>query len=254
MATKKRGGLGAPGREVELLWTPKARPSRGPKPALSIERIARAAIDVADAEGLAAVSMERVATSFGVTTMALYRYVPGKSELVALMAEVAIGAPPALDAVAGGWRPRLEAWARQLWMRFVRHPWTLEATGRLRLMGPNELGWLDAALGALAETGLGGRELLDAVLTVNGQVRIAAQFSIGATRGRRTLRGDQWGAATAALLRDHPDRFPNLTAILASDAFGVQPRDPLAPGLRCVLDGVAALVAERAPRKRRGAR
>ena len=74
-------------RSVELLWGQPERPNRGPKPGLSVERIVRVAIEIADAEGLPAVSMQRVASEFGFTTMSLYRYVPGKNELIDLMIE-----------------------------------------------------------------------------------------------------------------------------------------------------------------------
>src|SRR5258707_1378038 len=101
----------APGdyrRTIELLWGERSEPRRGPKPSLSVEQIARAAGAVADAEGLEAVSMQRVAQECGVTTMALYRYVPGKAELIALMLDIGLGPAPHLDEVPGGWRPRLE--------------------------------------------------------------------------------------------------------------------------------------------------
>src|SRR5689334_22149881 len=96
-ATSRRTGVhvatagGERARTADLLWGPRERPSRGPKPGLTRDGIVRAAIGVADAEGLAAVSMQRVAAEVGFTTMALYRYVPGKNELVALMVDSAVG-------------------------------------------------------------------------------------------------------------------------------------------------------------------
>jgi AcrR family transcriptional regulator len=88
----------------DLLWRPRTDGSRGPKPALTLDGIADAAITVADAEGLAAVSMQRVAADLGFTKMALYRYLPGKAELVALMVERALGGPP--DLTGQAWRTR----------------------------------------------------------------------------------------------------------------------------------------------------
>ena len=83
---------------VEFLWGGRAQPTRGPKPALSLEQITDAAIAVADADGLAGVSMQRVAADLGYTKMSLYRYLSGKAELVALMVERVMGEPPALPA------------------------------------------------------------------------------------------------------------------------------------------------------------
>jgi len=79
---------------IALLWDRPATPRRGPKPALNLEAIAEAGIGVADADGLAAVTMQRVAAALGVTKMALYRYVPGKAELVALMIDMGLGEAP----------------------------------------------------------------------------------------------------------------------------------------------------------------
>lgn len=107
MAAINRSGVEDQAGTVALLWGARPQPTRGPKPALSLERIAQAAVQVADADGLAAVSMQRVATELGVTKMALYRYVPGKAELIALMVDTAAGQPPLLDRGAGGWRAQL---------------------------------------------------------------------------------------------------------------------------------------------------
>src|ERR1700742_4126867 len=97
---------------ADFLWHDRAKPTRGPKPALTLEQIADAAIAIADAEGLAAVSMQRVAADLGYTKMSLYRYLPGKAELVSLMLERGVGEPPALT--AGGWREALTEWSRLL--------------------------------------------------------------------------------------------------------------------------------------------
>ncbi|WP_437667109.1 TetR/AcrR family transcriptional regulator [Sorangium sp. So ce1182] len=251
-AGREANGDAPPGdraRSAELLWGERERPSRGPKPGLSVERIVRAAIGIADAEGLAAVSMQRVASEFGFTTMALYRYVPGKAELVDLMIDTAIGEPPALDGVAGGWRPKIEAWARHVWAAFHRHPWALGATGHPRLMGPNELGWLDSALGALSGTGLAPGERHDAFLVVLGHVRTAAHHAV--ERSRRQQGGvtdEAWGAFLVELVQKHGDRYPAVREAMSSGAFGPPEGDGLEFGLRCVLDGIGVLIAARAAR------
>src|SRR5438105_13318066 len=123
MAVKDGGAFGDLTASVELLWGPGKRPSRGPKPGLSLERIVLAAIAIADAEGLSAVSMQRVAAECGFTTMSLYRYVPSKNELLDLMIDTAVGQPPKLHEIPGGWRPKLAEWAWQTWSGFHQHPW-----------------------------------------------------------------------------------------------------------------------------------
>jgi len=113
-------------------------------------------------------------------------------------------------------------------------------------MGPNQLGWLECAVAALAETGLTGDELVNAVLVVNGHVRSMAPFSMSPAEGGLT--GEQWGSALLDLLREHSDRFPALTTAIAAGAFGPSSDDDdaLEFGLQRVLDGIEVLVNERA--------
>ncbi len=246
MAKQKRI-FGEQARSVALLWHEPAERRRGPKPALSYERIVAVAVAIADAHGLEAVSMERVAGELGFTAMSLYRHVPGKRELVDLMIDVGLGPPPRLDGPARAWRKKLERWAQALWAVFHAHPWSLPATGRLRVMGPNELAWLEEGLRALAPTGLRPAERRAACLAVLSQVRGMAQFSVERQRGQKGLSAAQWRAATAELMHDHGERYPNLGAAL--DDRGPEP-DPLQFGLGCVLDGVERLIAARARRAR----
>jgi AcrR family transcriptional regulator len=199
-----------------------------------------AAVKLADREGLEAVSMERVAGELGVSTMGLYRHVRGKAELLESMLDAAIGPPPALR--GAGWRERLASFARALFRGFLRRPWTLAATGSLRLMGPNELAWLEAALGALADTELSRRERQAACLAVITQVRGFAQFA--ARDGRMTAA--QWESRMASVLAPHASRFPEVTALLAE----ASPRhDPLTFALDCLLDGIERAIAR--PRRTR---
>src|SRR5690606_41224667 len=113
-----RRGPDGPDRAADLppviarLWGRSAPPRRGPKPALSVERIVRAAVDLADAEGLAAVSMARVAESLGDSSMALYRYVEGKDELLVLIADAGAEAPTLPPLPERAWRAGPAASAR----------------------------------------------------------------------------------------------------------------------------------------------
>ena len=102
---------------IEAAWGIRERPRKGPKPGLSLPRIVEAAISVAERDGLAAVSMSRVAAELGASTMSLYRYVSAKDELLMLMADAAYGAPPV---ICGRWwstptssnRRRSRSWSR----------------------------------------------------------------------------------------------------------------------------------------------
>lgn len=221
----------------DVLWDGPRPATRGPKPTLTLDRVVAAGIAIADAEGLAAVAMHRVAADLGMTKMSLYRYVPGKAELVALMVEQAIGAPPPL--APGGWREALTTWARVLMARYLEHPWALEATVGPRPVGPVELGWMEAALGALAGTPLRGPERLDAVAVLAGHVRALVQQSAAAEHPEAAL-----AAAIAAPLARHGERFPQLLAALAETAAAGAGDQAFEFGLALLLDGLAARIRE----------
>ncbi|MFF0625360.1 TetR/AcrR family transcriptional regulator [Streptomyces sp. NPDC004296] len=233
---------------VELLWGGRGRPSRGPKPALSLERITQTAIGLADIGGLGAVSMQRVAAELDFTKMSLYRYVPGKSELVALMIDMAMGEPPEpAGATAGDWRGALRGWAEELAAVFDRHPWLLSAIVGPRVMGPHELGWTERALAALADTGLTGGEQLDAVMVVSGHIRAIAQVSV--SMGVGSARAKEPEAAMSAALNEllvgRSERFPAVAAAVADAAAGASRDQAWEFGLERILDGLEAYVARR---------
>ena len=136
-------------------WARKPVPSRGPKPSLSIDKIAQIAIHIADAEGLTALTMQRLARELGLTTMAIYRYFSGKADVIALMIDSVVEGPVQFGRPSSAWNVRLKEWARRCLAIYLDHPWFLEATtSRQSLMGPNELSWMEAALAMLAESGL----------------------------------------------------------------------------------------------------
>ncbi|WP_225824436.1 TetR/AcrR family transcriptional regulator [Streptomyces naphthomycinicus] len=226
---------------LALLWGEQEQPTRGPKPKLTPLRIAEAAAALADAEGLDAVSMSRVAAGFGVSAMALYRYVPGKTELVELMVESVLAEGPDLAGVpAGDWRAAVTEWTRQCARVYAAHPWLLTATAmRRQLLGPCQLRWLDAALAALEPTGLGGAQRHRVFLLLIGLVRNHAQQR----NEREEEQEREWDRLTGELLARHAARFPALTRAIAEGAFDPDGTDPLRFGLDRILDGVEALVA-----------
>lgn len=237
-------------RTAELLWRLELQPRRGPKPTLAVEQIVKAAIAIADRDGLAALSMERVARLVKCSPMALYRYLPGKAELVALMVDVGLGAPPPEIDEGGGWRERLLRWTEALATVFREHPWSLAATNRLRLMGPCELAWLEAGLRAFAGTELTPRERESACLMLLAHVRTSAQFTASST-GADALSGAAWESATLSVIGRQAEAYPELRALLASSPSGKKPAPDF--GLTCLLDGIELRIAARGSRSRRRA-
>lgn len=225
-------------RRMDLLWGVADTPSRGPRPGLSVGQITRTAVEIADAEGLGAVSMQRIAGVLGFTTMSLYRYLPGKADLVALMVDMAIGERPDLNAVPASWRDQLAEWARRCLRIFTQRPWLLEPTGKHRVMGPNELGWMDAALAVLAGAGFTPRDQHHAFLLVAGHVRSVAQWTAGTDK----LKVDEWSVGVGERVSRHADRFPAVVAVLEADVYAKAADEPLEFGLRALLAGLGDLL------------
>ncbi|SCG35885.1 TetR/AcrR family transcriptional regulator [Micromonospora coxensis] len=245
-------GTGDPARSLALLWRTREKTSRKGGE-LSVERIVRAAIEVADAEGLAALSMRRVAERLGVGTMSLYTHVPGKGELLDVMLDTVYGETARPRDVDGGWRGRLEQIARENWALYLRHPWLLQVATTRPPLGPNVTAKYEYELRAVEGVGLSDLEM-DAVITlldgyVHGAVRGAVEAAQAAQRTGMT--DEQWWRAHAPYLEKvmDPQRFP--TAARVGTAAGQEYQGPSDPGrafefgLARILDGVAVLIGER---------
>lgn len=225
---------------VELLWREE---EHEPRPGLTTGRIVRAAIELADAEGLEGLSMRKVADRLGFTTMSLYRHVPGRDQLVELMYDEAMGEHP--KAHDGDWRARLEAVARHAWRIRERHPWMAEVRGTRRLPGPNAVAHYDRMLAALAGTALRPSEVI-AAIGLLGRFVDAEALVLAETRREERRSGvseqEWWGARDS--LYERLDRYPTLTHLWESGGWE-HPEDSFEFGLRRVLDGIEALIRER---------
>ncbi|WP_106814884.1 TetR/AcrR family transcriptional regulator [Microbacterium timonense] len=230
-------------RGIALAWGVAANPQRGPKREMSVERIVEAAVEIADAEGLGAVSMAAVAARLGFTPMSLYRYVTAKDDLILLMQEEATGLPSEESLAAGDWRTRLMALYREQVDRYMRHPWVLEIPITGSPATPNSAAWMDAGLAALADTPLSHEDRLAVLLLVTGAARWTGMVLAGYQRVERegALPDADITAREDALYRTliTADAYPHLRAAIDAGVF-LDERDPFAFGLERGLDGVAA--------------
>lgn len=227
-----------PERAIELLWGAH-EPAR---PGLSLGRIVAAAIEVADADGLGALSMRKVAERFGTTTMSLYRYVPGKAELVELMRDAVYGEVPLEPADGLDWRAGLERWARRAWAIYQRHPWLVHSAGSRRLPGPNIMAGYDHALDVASRGGLAPAQVIAVVNLVGGFVEsVARQAGETAELQRRTgISHERWWSERESLF-ERLDAYPALGRLWEAGGMD-EPLDPFEFGLQRTLDGVQALV------------
>ncbi|RLV56010.1 TetR/AcrR family transcriptional regulator [Aeromicrobium phragmitis] len=255
---------------LRRLWGRESEGRRGPKAALSVDRIVRTAVEIADAEGLAAVSMARVGQELGYSSMALYRHIASKDELLTLMGDRFAGEPPTL--VPGeGWRAGLSRWTRVQVEQTVARPWVLDLPLAAMYPGPTRLRWIDAGMGCLRDVALPGEDKL-AILGllaqyVLGEVRVQVESGRAAIQSVREATGvgaevpdgdlDPAAIAAANIYADFesqlreladPKDFPHLFDALADVAPepSADVQDSVEFGLRIVLDGIARYIEEHA--------
>jgi AcrR family transcriptional regulator len=230
--------------------------------------IANAAIAVADAEGIEAVSMRRVARELGLGTMSLYHYVRGKDELLDLMSDAILGGQLVDDAeLQKGWRAGLRAIAFATRANFERHPWIMGAMGpRPRAIpGPNSLRHFDQSVAAVAETGVDVKAQMEIVALVDDYVfGFVLRASIAAFEAREEEAEPGWMQAVFDYMWGEIDTgaYPNVRRLVdANRAAGGRDEDLPAMaldegrferGLERLLDGVAVELERKAPKRRRG--
>ncbi len=202
-------------RTLALAWGLAAAPQRGPKRELTPERIVEAAVAIADAEGLAAVTMQRVAQTFEFSTMALYRYVATKDELHRLMLDASLSsAEGVID--AEHWRTGLREFLSELLDGYRRHPWALDIplSSDIHFM-PGQMRVADRALRAMRT--LPATE--PAKLSV---LMLFAAFARGyAAVEREVLAGGEISPETRALVEEAvtPGRFPDVALLVHSGTY-----------------------------------
>ncbi|WP_280468342.1 TetR/AcrR family transcriptional regulator C-terminal domain-containing protein [Nocardia cyriacigeorgica] len=247
---KERSSAGDPVRTLELLWRVPGPTGRGPKQRSSVDAVVAAAIEIADADGIGAVTMRAVATHLGLTPMATYTYVPGKAELIDLMLDAVYLAMPRPDSSALPWRERITAVAEQNRAMLTEHPWVADVPTTRPPLGPGQIAKYDHELRAFAGLGLDDVQM-DAALThllgfVTSVARIANDTARAAAASARS--DSEWWERVAPLLETLVDaeRYPLATRVgaAAGNAYdsAYSADHAYEFGLARVLDGLAALI------------
>jgi AcrR family transcriptional regulator len=245
-------GSGDPRKSLELLWGLQPTPTRGPKPALTVGQIVEAAVRIADAEGLSAMSIRRVADELGVGAMTLYRYFPGKGELIDVMLDTVYGELP-LREVRGDWRTRLDEVARENRRLYLDHPWLLQVGVSRPPLGPHVMAKYEWELSAIEGIGLSDVEMDAAVALVNGFVQAAVRGAVEARQVilRSGITDKEWWLAHEPLLDKIGDtkKFPLASRVGTTVGHEFDaPYDSEHSFEFClarVLDGIAALLRSR---------
>jgi AcrR family transcriptional regulator len=224
-----------------------------PRRGLDTGQVVAAAVAIADADGLDAVTMRRVASTLGVAPMTLYAYVPGKAELLDLMLDAAYARMPRTDTAGRPWRERLTAVADENRALFDAHPWAVSVSTLRPPLGPGLMAKYEHELAALDGLGLSDVEMDDCLTYLLTFTQASARAAIDARTGRRESAMDdaEWWAAVGPLLDRvlDPAAYPlaGRVGAAAGEAHGsaLDPDHAYRFGLQRVLDGLAPLVERR---------
>jgi AcrR family transcriptional regulator len=227
----------------ELIWLRPERSARGPAPAHSRTAIAAAAIALADAEGLAGVSMRKIASALGVGTMSLYNYVPAKEQLFDLM----------LDAVAGEWKlpaapsgdPRADLleFAKQGHEAMRRHPWVPALVLTRPTLGPNSLRCTEFFLAVMADNDQPADTKMELFAMLNSSICMLAQWEVNQ---RQSGGGEQWQKELVTYLGQAAatGEYPHLAATFAASASRTPDLTPDAMFARTIGRVISLILAQ----------
>jgi AcrR family transcriptional regulator len=242
-------GATEPDRILPLLWRHRnaRRATTGRPPRLSVDEVVTAGIAVADADGLEAASMARLAARLGVATMTLYTYVPSRAELVELMVDQVLSSRrlpgPGEDRPAH-WREQIQLYADRTITMYREHPWLCQVSRVRPPLGPGTLRETEYVLSALGFLPVAGRNTAAVTVTMfvtgaarqegeNAQLRRASGQSNDAWWGQRGQLWEEWFDV---------EQHPAMTELWNAGGFDRGPDeqavDAFAYGLRSLLDGI----------------
>ncbi|MFF3177224.1 TetR/AcrR family transcriptional regulator C-terminal domain-containing protein [Streptomyces sp. NPDC057900] len=224
----------------EVIWARPERAGRGPKPAFSRADVAAAAVRIADADGLDAVSMRKVAAELGCGTMSLYNYVPRKEDLYELMLDT-VSAGYDYPEPSGDWRADLLALAHQARAMMHRHTWMPRLMSPVYGFSPNVLRYLEYALSCLDGVDVRFGEKMEFIAMVNGVVTTYAANEIATAERSRSLpwsEEQEQAARTEYLISQiMTGKYPRMAAGFAEDPGPIDLEAVFERALARVLDG-----------------
>lgn len=239
-------GSGDPRTTLDLLWGTAPETRRGPRRSLSIGAVGKAALELADEGGLAALSMRNLGARLGVAAMALYRYVPAKDVLLELVLEAAYAELPDGLPVGAPWPDQLRRVATDAWDLYLAHPWMLQISVQRPSLGPHAIRKYERELKSIESAGLPDVEMDLVIATVSDFVRGSARSAVEAASASEAtgmtdlvwweVHAEHLGRLVSA------DQFPLAVRVgaAAGEAYGAatDPRRTFAFGLERLIAGM----------------
>lgn len=217
------------------IWLRKERSGRGPVPEYGRDQIAAAAIRLADAGGLKAVTTRKVAAAIGAAATSLYRYVDRRDELLQLMLDAAISELDLSAEPSGDWRKDLRALAHQLRSLYQKHSWMLELVQQQTPITPHGVVFLEYALSTLTGLGVPGNRKMEAIAMMNGLVVMLARAELASGQSNQAWQAAQVEFLAASVASGD---YPNLAAVFQTSSHAAGESDLFDGVLIRVLGGV----------------
>jgi AcrR family transcriptional regulator len=233
---------------LDILWGRRPVGSRGPRAELDVDRIVEVAVDIANQDGLEAVSMARVAKALGFTTMSLYRHVANKDELLQLMWNASARGALEFELEGTTWRERLLSWATNQRRAIEENIWIAHLPMATPPLAPNSLAWVELGLAAMAELDVPDGAKIRVLGLISQHGLIDARMQHDERRGRAAAAESGVESDYMVLVRElaDPEVYPHLTRMAAQEPSPDSPgSDPMAEytfDIELILDGFERLV------------
>jgi len=246
-------GRGDPIKTLQLMWGRVDAPKRGPRARVALADLVQAAVRIADAEGIGAVSTRRVADAVGISPMSFYTHIPDKAVLLDLMLDAVSGPaegderePPTF--APGEWRANVAFVAQEYRAFYLRHPWVLQVGTHRPVLGPNTMRAYEYFLAAFDNLGLSEIEMdMSVTLVANyvhGAVRDVARAAM--VKELTGMSDDEWWYAVAPFVQTidySPYPVASRVGPVVGELYGLgDPNRAFDFGLDRILDGLALLI------------
>jgi AcrR family transcriptional regulator len=227
-----------PPHYAKLAWKLLPRVGSEQTKRLNTRKVVQGAIDLVNKEGLENLSIRKLSEQLGFTTMAVYRHIESREELLILMMDMGLGIPPDLIRKASCWQQAVRSWGNELLARYQGHPWLLDLPSPGLPSTPNHILWVEYILQAMQPCKLSLQQKLDAALLIDGHVRNIANL----TRQDKTGKSKVEAIPPSTWLRQFidPRAYPHFWQVLQEGVLEDEAGPELTFGLDCIITGLEA--------------